>query len=293
MEFPRAKVNIPAMSYAPETLKQSPTETVEEKRAGTGAVTKVGLPLDPSRSMGEMNRKLKLARHSTSSFQLSYPEASTTFDGIPVTHHVRERVYSCKYCHKKFSNKQALGGHQNAHTIERVIERNAREGLETNFGHVRGPSYCGMTSLPFQHAFNRGAEIFNQSMRNKAYNPQSMQHEMLANGHPNSNLPMNQEPHAPETLQGITIWPNPHLTNSQIIALSPGMENHTLNFWNPTFGSTRSNAGKMLSVSGGLSTASSRQSIHNTNVRAETNSQITYSTNEQCQDSELDLSLKL
>ncbi|CAI9783026.1 unnamed protein product [Fraxinus pennsylvanica] len=270
------------MSYAPATLKQSPSETVDKKRAGTGAV---------------MNRKLKLARHSTDSAQLSYPRASTTLDAMHVTDHVIERVYGCNYCHKKFSTKQALGGHQNAHTVERVIERNAREGLETNFRHVGGPSYRGMIHLLFKGSFNRGPEIFKQSMANRSYNPQSMQYGILVNSHPNFNLSMTQESHAPEPLQGFThgypIWLNPHLTDSQFIAPLPGMENHPQNFLNSTFGTTSSNAGTMLGMYTGLSTACSSQCIHDTNARAETNSQIPGSTKQQCQDLELDLSLKL
>ncbi|CAA2999575.1 zinc finger 3-like [Olea europaea subsp. europaea] len=259
METPRAEVNSPVTSHTPETLKRSPSKSVEKKRACTREA---------------LNRKLKLARHST------------TLHGMHVTDNVREWVYGCKYCDKKFITKQALGGHQNAHTVERVIERNAREGVETNFGHVGCPSYRGIISLLFKGSFNRGPEIFNQSMTNRSYNPQS-------NGSPNSNLPMIQEPHAPEPLQGFThgylIWQNTHSTDSQFIAPLPGMESHTRNFLNSTFGTTRT----MLGMSGGLSTASSSQYIYDTNVRAETNSKIPGSTKQKCQESELDLSLKL
>ncbi|KAG6641127.1 hypothetical protein I3843_09G052000 [Carya illinoinensis] len=34
-----------------------------------------------------------------------------------------ERIFSCKYCNKKFSNPQALGGHQNTHKHERAVTK--------------------------------------------------------------------------------------------------------------------------------------------------------------------------
>ncbi|KAK7255544.1 hypothetical protein RIF29_28957 [Crotalaria pallida] len=41
-----------------------------------------------------------------------------------------ERSYSCKYCNKKFSVKQGLGGHQNAHKEERAAIKEEREAIK-------------------------------------------------------------------------------------------------------------------------------------------------------------------
>ncbi|XP_051138680.1 zinc finger protein 4-like [Andrographis paniculata] len=69
---------------------------------------------------------------------------------------VAEPEYNCRYCDKTFRSKQALGGHQNAHKLERAIERNLQEASFAGAGQPYPPALApalpifGAYHIPFQ-----------------------------------------------------------------------------------------------------------------------------------------------